>query len=98
MIRFALVCDRGHDFDAWFASGDAYEVQTSAHAVICPDCGSRLVRKAPMAPAVKKGRIATGPDRGAGERKKTYAFLPSRPSGGECRECRVLQTGVIIAR
>jgi hypothetical protein len=75
MIRFALVCDRGHDFDAWFASGDAYEVQTTAHAVICPDCGSRLVRKAPMAPAVKKARIATGHDRGAAERKKTYAFL-----------------------
>ena len=27
MIRFALVCDQGHDFDAWFASGDAYDDQ-----------------------------------------------------------------------
>ena len=54
MIRFALVCDQGHDFDAWFASGDAYEVQATTRAIICPECGSRLVRKAPMAPAVKK--------------------------------------------
>src|SRR5262245_58915826 len=77
MIRFALVCDEGHDFDAWFASGTAYENQAEAHAVICPDCGSRVVRKAPMAPAVKKRRSQPShdPDPRLGERKKTYAFL-----------------------
>jgi hypothetical protein len=75
MIRFALSCDQGHDFDAWFASGDAYEDQAEARAVICPSCGSRVVRKAPMAPAVKRGRAAASHDRGQGERKKTYAFL-----------------------
>jgi len=77
MIRFALVCDQGHDFDAWFASGDVYEVQATTRAVICPDCGSRLVRKAPMAPAVKKrrGEPSRDPDPRLGERKKTYAFL-----------------------
>ena len=74
MIRFALVCDQGHDFDAWFASGDAYEVQATTRAIICPECGSRLVRKAPMAPAVKK-RVEACHDHGTGERKKTYAFL-----------------------
>src|SRR5262245_65800093 len=90
MIRFALVCDQGHDFDAWFASGDAYEDQAEAHAVICPDCGSRVVRKAPMAPAVKTrcDERSSDPDPRLGERKKTYAFLKGRPSAGECRECR----------
>jgi hypothetical protein len=77
MIRFALVCEHGHDFDAWFASGDAYDGQAEARAVICPDCGSSAVRKAPMAPAVKKRRKeqSRGPDPKLGERKKTYAFL-----------------------
>ena len=56
MIRFALICDRGHDFDAWFGSGDAYEEQVEARAVVCPCCGSAEVKKAPMAPAVKRGR------------------------------------------
>jgi hypothetical protein len=76
MICFALVCDQGHGFDAWFASGDAYEVQATARAVFCPDCGSHAV-KAPMAPAVKKGRLdaSRDPDPRLGERKKTYAFL-----------------------
>ena len=78
MIRFALICDRGHDFDAWFGSGDAYDEQTRARAVVCPCCGSAEVKKAPMAPAVKRSRpaLAAAPESlGTSERKKTYAFL-----------------------
>ena len=75
MIRFALVCDQGHEFDAWFASGDAYQDQAETRAVICPSCGSRVVRKAPMAPAVTRRRAEASHDRGLSERKKTYAFL-----------------------
>ncbi len=75
MIRFALLCDQGHEFDAWFASGAAYESQAKTHAVICPSCGSRAVRKAPMAPSLTKRRAEARSDRGSGDRKKTYAFL-----------------------
>jgi hypothetical protein len=75
MIRFALLCDQDHDFDAWFASGDAYEDQVKARAVPCPCCGSRAVRKAPMAPSVKRSRAEAHPQRELSERKKTYAFL-----------------------
>lgn len=75
MIRFALLCDQDHGFDAWFASGDAYEDQVKARAVPCPCCGSRAVRKAPMAPAVKRSRAETPPQKELSERKKTYAFL-----------------------
>lgn len=74
MIRFALICDRGHDFDAWFGSGDTYDEQIEARAVTCPCCGSAKVQKAPMAPAVRKSRPqpeSLEPSR----RKKTYAFL-----------------------
>ena len=75
MIRFALICDRGHDFDAWFGSGDSYDEQIEARAVSCPSCGSAEVKKAPMAPAVKRSTPTPARSPAAGDRKKTYAFL-----------------------
>lgn len=75
MIRFALSCDQGHDFDAWFASGAAYEEQVKSRAVLCPCCGTAAVRKAPMAPSLRKRRAEAPPKRELSERKKTYAFL-----------------------
>jgi hypothetical protein len=75
MIRFALTCDRGHDFDAWFGSGDAYDEQTRGRAVVCPRCGSAEVKKAPMAPAVRRGRAEPAQSREVAERKKAYAIL-----------------------
>jgi hypothetical protein len=75
VIRFALICDSGHDFDAWFGSGDTYDEQIEARAVTCPICGSAEVRKAPMAPAVKRSHPAPPDSLGPSERKKTYAFL-----------------------
>jgi len=56
MIRYALVCDEDHRFEAWFSSSDAYEAQAAAGLVECPECGSLAVRKQVMAPAVSTGR------------------------------------------
>ncbi|MBM3545068.1 MAG: DUF1178 family protein [Alphaproteobacteria bacterium] len=80
MIRFALVCDRGHDFEAWFSSGSAYEKQEAARSISCPACGGTDVRKAPMAPAILRGKSLRGKPKqserlATQERKKTYAFL-----------------------
>ncbi|MGH6736771.1 MAG: DUF1178 family protein [Methyloceanibacter sp.] len=77
MIRFALTCDKGHGFDAWFSSGASYDEQIEADAIVCPACGSAHVRKAPMAPAVLRGKGKTEPAESPGhrERKRTYAFL-----------------------
>jgi hypothetical protein len=75
VIRFALICDLGHDFDAWFGSGDSYDEQIEARAVTCPICGNAEVRKAPMAPAIKRSRPAPPASLQPSERKKTYAFL-----------------------
>jgi hypothetical protein len=52
MIRYRLVCDREHDFEAWFASADAYDRAAEAGENVCPVCGSTEVAKAIMAPAV----------------------------------------------
>jgi hypothetical protein len=77
MIRFALACDQGHGFDAWFSSGDSYDEQAEAGVIVCPDCGSDRVEKAPMAPAVLRGKGKAQPaDRPhESEGKQTYAAL-----------------------
>lgn len=54
MIKFSLVCRDGHEFEAWFQSGAAYEAQTARAQVACPHCGSHEVDKAIMAPAIAK--------------------------------------------
>lgn len=55
MIRFALRCHEGHEFEAWFRNGDTYDRQAKRGDVRCPDCGSAKVAKAIMAPAIAKG-------------------------------------------
>jgi len=76
MIRFALTCDQGHGFDAWFSSGDSYDEQIEAGAIVCPACGSVEVEKAPMAPAVLRGKkFETAKKPAEGGQKQTYAFL-----------------------
>ena len=50
MIRYALVCERGHDFDSWFQDSAAYDQQVKRSLITCPQCGSVKVEKAIMAP------------------------------------------------
>lgn len=57
MIIFDLKCSPlGHVFEAWFGSSDDFETQRDQALVQCPLCGSPDVGKAPMAPAVGRGR------------------------------------------
>jgi hypothetical protein len=52
MIKFALACDHGHEFESWFPDSASYEEQARRGFVICPECNSHSIAKAPMAPAV----------------------------------------------
>lgn len=65
MIRYALRCEKGHQFESWFASSSAYESQTRRKLVTCPACGSAKVAKDMMAPALKRA------DKGAKARRVT---------------------------
>ncbi|KQZ33354.1 hypothetical protein ASD50_00770 [Mesorhizobium sp. Root552] len=56
MIRFSLICDSEHEFEAWFRSSDDFETQKKRGFVDCPSCGSHKVEKALMAPAVSTAR------------------------------------------
>jgi hypothetical protein len=72
MICYALTCDEGHGFEAWFGSSEAYDRQAAAKSINCPICGSRGISKAPMSPYVaRRRREAPMPP----ERRKSYAML-----------------------
>ena len=61
MIKYALRCDHGHEFESWFANSSAFEKQQKRGLVSCPACGSEKVERAIMAPNVsgvhKKDRV-----------------------------------------
>ena len=62
MIKYALGCIDGHEFESWFPDSAAYEKQRRRGLVACPECGSTTVDKAIMAPAVVGGdRAASAP-------------------------------------
>lgn len=52
MIKYALGCAEGHEFESWFPDSGAYESLRKKRLVSCPECGSTDVGKAIMAPAV----------------------------------------------
>lgn len=62
MIRYALVCERKHNFEIWFTSSADYDKQHKRGLVTCPACDSKKVEKAIMAPAIGRGgRKRSGP-------------------------------------
>jgi hypothetical protein len=56
MIRFALRCPSGHEFEAWFRNSDGYVAQQESGEIACPDCGDIHVEKALMAPNIGRAR------------------------------------------
>lgn len=56
MIRYALCCDHGHTFEAWFSSSSDYDMQVERGLVECPECGSIEISKQLMAPNVRTAR------------------------------------------
>jgi len=55
MIRYAIRCEKDHEFEAWFRSAADYERAAAAGEADCPICGPARVEKLPMAPALARG-------------------------------------------
>jgi hypothetical protein len=70
MIKFALLCARGHEFQSWFQSSEAFDTQVKSGLVLCPLCEVTEVTKAIMAPAIAS--------RGETERAKPSARAQSQ--------------------
>lgn len=69
MIKYALLCEAGHEFESWFPGADSFDEQARRGFVACPVCGGTRVSKQIMAPAVARrdrdARARGAQDRGA---------------------------------
>ena len=72
MIKFTLACEREHEFESWFPDNASYEEQARRGFVVCPECNSHRVAKAPMAPAVLTHR------RGKPDEPRPVALLDAK--------------------
>ena len=61
MIRYALACDQGHDFESWFPSSGSFDDQLARGLVACPHCASPRVEKRLMAPSLGRRANAAAP-------------------------------------
>ena len=64
MIKYALACDVGHEFEGWFSASADFDDQRGRGLLSCPVCGVAEVRKQIMAPAVNgasKKDVISGP-------------------------------------
>ena len=52
MIKYSLICDQEHNFEAWFSDYDTCEKQLEESSVECPLCGSKKISKSIMAPNI----------------------------------------------
>jgi hypothetical protein len=79
MIRYALTCDKAHEFESWFADSAAYDKQIKRKLIACPHCGSTAVEKAIMAPRLATSKKRTVPVETpapvAGQEKAPVAML-----------------------
>lgn len=86
MIRYALKCDDGHNFESWFQSASAFDALKTAGHVTCVVCGSAKVEKAIMAPRVApKGTTArqTTPNMAQDQGTAPVGPLSGPPSAAE---------------
>jgi hypothetical protein len=75
VIRYALRCAAGHEFEGWFRSSAAFGDE--AAALTCPICGDSSIEKAIMAPSVmQRGTPPAEP-----EVQKPAAAPPAAPAG-----------------
>jgi hypothetical protein len=62
MIRYALHCEHGHDFESWFQNSASYDKQAKRALIACPICGSAKVEKAIMAPRLNRAEAPEPPN------------------------------------
>ncbi len=53
MIKYALKCSQGHQFEGWFQSAGAFDDLLGRGLTSCVECGDTTVEKALMAPRVQ---------------------------------------------
>lgn len=66
MIVFELACECGFTFEGWFQDRRDFENQQTAAFLVCPDCGSKKVRKilSPIRTQSSKNDTPEHPEKG----------------------------------
>ncbi len=89
MIRYALVCDKKHEFEIWFKNSADYDAQRKRKLVSCPACGSWKVEKALMAPSLgrssKSAPIVAPPEPAAQTPEQSQPVAMMSPQERELR-------------
>jgi hypothetical protein len=75
MIRYALLCDRDHEFEGWFAASADFDDQQARGLVECPVCGTKAVRKAIMSPAVAGAKHGASDQTPAQSQAQNHAMM-----------------------
>lgn len=85
MIKFALGCEKDHEFDGWFPSNDEFARLRDKGLVDCPVCGSTKIQKLLMAPSVKttKGKTPVVVPMSEGSTPPPAAASNIPPAGGQ---------------
>ena len=86
MIRYALACEHGHEFESWFRNAAAYEEQAAGGLLACPACGSPKVEKALMAPRLGRNQ------RGAEPAEPALAEHPSPAPPAESQPVAIMSS------
>ena len=72
MIVFDLACGCGYTFEGWFQDRQDFENQQTASFLVCPECGSRGIRKI-LSPIHTQSARSEGYD---SSHKKTERSIP----------------------
>jgi hypothetical protein len=81
MIRYALICERGHQFESWFQDSSAFDKQVRRGLVSCPQCSSAKVQKAIMAPHLSAtAKKQPAPIQPSAEAPAKVAEAPANPT------------------
>lgn len=56
MIKYALLCNNGHEFEAWFSSSGEYDRLRQSGHLHCAHCNSENIEKQLMAPSVSTSK------------------------------------------
>jgi hypothetical protein len=56
MIKYSLICDNDHVFEAWFSDSESFEKQNKKNLISCLTCSSTKIKKDIMAPRISSGK------------------------------------------
>jgi hypothetical protein len=59
MIKYTTVCPKGHQEEAYYESGSAFDKLKAAKQLVCTRCGSTDIEKGIMAPAIRSSEKVT---------------------------------------